>query len=177
MTHIHLANQNCSSTISTGLLVFKKKDKTVSPLKSSWWFSSLNRAWHQLWAGQLSAWAKQTCLNNATSGDVEGWLRERATKRRKSMEKKKQGEGEKVEEECGGREWKWKKGEAASCFGQVPECLGMCNALVYGRFPQTGLSKCWNPQPCAWKKEIASYLPHSLSHHWHTVNTNKHTHN
>jgi len=55
----------------------KKKDMTGSPLKSSWWFSSSNRLWHQLWAGQLSAWAKQTCLNNATSGDGEGWLRER----------------------------------------------------------------------------------------------------
>lgn len=92
MPHIHLANQNCSWTISTGLLVFKKKDKTVSPLKSSWWFSSLNRAWHQLWAGQLSAWAKQTCLNNATSGDVEGWLRE-SDKKKKEYGKEKTGGG------------------------------------------------------------------------------------
>ncbi len=42
-----------------------------------------------------------------------------------------------------------KKLEAASCFGQVPECLGMCDALIYGRFPQMGLSEHLNPQPCA----------------------------
>lgn len=69
---------------------------------------------------------------------------EREREREESMEKKNGGG-----RESRGGMWRKRvemnKGEAASCSGQVPECLGMCDALIYGRFPQTGLFERLNP--------------------------------
>lgn len=150
--HILLANQNCSSTISTGLLVLKKKiyfspherhDSESSKELMVFFFE-------QIMTSALGRSA--VCLsktNVSKQCHIWRWRRviereERVWKRKKKNRGRERKQRRNVAEESGNE----KKGKQPAVLDKC-QCLGMCKALVYGRFPHTDLSERLNPQPCA----------------------------